>query len=492
MIPGTNGVCHWPTPVKPIRSDACIIKEPDWAECNSKPRVWKLPIEHNYAPGHQLYVDSSCAHNEYLAVRNRVVFEVRQPDTTSLSLLQKTLDAKVDAMLNGRVCPIHNREEPMSFHPMSEEKVVNYYGPLTSKGKLYSEAYKELSKRDVDARDAKITCFVKAEKLLLENDEEVTSKDPRAIQFRGMVYSAALARYTLALEMPFYRCTPGATKGLSCQEKGNILSDIILNFSDPVYLELDASRFDAHVSDALLRLEHRFYVKLFKSRKLQKLLRLQRTNKCYTRLGMKYSLRGGRMSGDMNTALGNNVLQWAMITTWLNECGVRAEFIFDGDDSVIVIERRDLPKIDVTKYESFGMKAKLKVRYELDEVEYCKGRFFGRVPSLTFARDPLIALTKDCYTTKLLTTKEDLHNYMYTLGACMAHMYSGIPLMWKLASSIRAKYPTGKVHNTLAHEWKRGHSDIVAEPTLHQRATLDYYGMSLASQLMVESSITVH
>lgn len=482
-------MCHYPTPCKPIRQDAVILREPDWAECTSKPRLWKLPIVHNHDPGGQLYVDSNCAHNEYYAVRNRVVFTTPQPSQHNLELLRRKLDTKVDSMLNGRVNSLHTKDTPTEFHPMKPDNVVRYYGPATNKGKMYSEAYKELSKRDVTVQDAKITTFVKAEKLLLSDGDEITSKDPRAIQFRGPVYSAALARYTLALEMPFYRCTPGATKGLSCLDKGKILSDIILEFSDPVYLELDASRFDAHVSEELLKLEHRFYVKLFKCRELHKLLRLQRNNKCYTRNGMCYSLRGGRMSGDMNTALGNNVLQWAMISVWLDECGVKGKFIFDGDDSVIVINRSDLHKMDLSIYESFGMKAKLHVRYALEEVEYCKGRFFGAVPELIFARDPLTALTKDCYTTRLLSTNKELTDYMYTLGCCMAHMYSGVPLMWKLARVIREKYPTGKAHSALAHQWRRGHSTLVSPPSNAARTTLDYYGMSASIQLIVEDSI---
>jgi hypothetical protein len=426
------------------------------------------------------------------AARNRVLFPVPKPSQEGIDKLRKLFSLKAKAMRLGTESKHHSGDMPLEFRPMSESAVLNYYGPSTNKARLYSEAYEELKYRSVSARDAKVTMFVKAEKLILEEDESPCVKDPRAIQFRGIAYSARLAQYTLALEMPFYRCTPGATKGLSNADKGIMLSDMISRFVDPVYLELDCSRFDAHVSSKLLSAEHSFYNKVFHSNELRSMLRLQNSNVVYSRHGLKYKLEGGRMSGDMNTALGNNVLQWGMIHTWLSEYEIPYEFVFDGDDSVIVMERKDASKVDPSRYEIlFGMKAKLKMHTSIELVEYCKGHFFGNPGGLTFGRKPLDALLKDSHTTIRFTRKKDLDDYMYTLGCCMVHMYNRVPIMWKLANLIRAKYPHGQFHSLLAHQTKRGVGDLALAPSAADRNTLDFNGCSSTLQRHIEASLRV-
>jgi len=336
--------------------------------------------------------------------------------------------------------------------------------------------------------------FVKAEKLPIPALETKLTKDPRAIQFRGIVYSAALARYTLAMERTFYLCTPGATKGKTHVEKGGIMSDIIQKYANPAYLELDCSRFDAHVSKELLRCDHHFYNSWCSDAKLADMLRMQLSNVAYSRTGLKYKLEGGRMSGDMNTALGNNVLQWGMITVWLRQCGIQKfDFVFDGDDSVIVVERKDVHLVDVKIYESyFGMSAKLKVLYDIEKVEYCKGYFFGRIGELIFARSPMVAIHKDRYTTKLLTSQDQVDSYMYTLGLCMAHQYDQVPIMWQMANAIRRRYPKGSIHSSLAHEVARGTGTMARPPLPIHRTTLEFHGVTEAVQLRLEKSILVH
>lgn len=472
-----------------MRPTAREFKTPDWAACEEKARLYKLPIEvASTGDDVQIYVDRACAHNEYAAFRNRVAFEVPSPSSKGITSLRKLFSLKAKHMILGMESAINTPVREGRPIPWSPEAVVAYYGPTTPKGKLYTDAYRELRFRDLEPRDSNVTMFVKAEKLL--TDSNLKYGDPRAIQFRGVVYSAALARYTLALERTFYLCTPGATKGLNSSKKGEVMSDIILKYANPTYLELDCSRFDAHVSEALLRCEHHFYNCIFSTPKLAKMLRAQVENKVYSRSGLKYTVRGGRMSGDMNTALGNNVLQWGMIRLWLVECGLsKFDYIFDGDDSVIVIERKDVGLVKASIYENlFGMKAKLKVLYELELVEYCKGMFFGVPGDLVFGRNPIVSIHKDLYTTKLLTSQKQVDSYMYTLGLCMCHQYDSIPVMWALANAVRARYPKGIIYEGLRMEVNRGVTTVAREPTQLQRATLEYYGWSSAFQTRLEKS----
>lgn len=467
------------------------VKTPDWAACEEKARLYKLPIDVTLEDDVDIYVDRACAHNEYAAFRNRVGFPTPKPSSEGIRKLRDLFSLKAKLMISGKE---HKINQPIRFGkpiPWSPEAVVRYYGADTPKGQLYESAYSELRYRPLEPRDSNVTMFVKAEKLL--TDSRHLYGDPRAIQFRGVVYSAALARYTLALERTFYMCTPGATKGLDSHGKGTVMSDMILKYAQPAYLELDCSRFDAHVSSELLRAEHHFYNCMFSSAPLAGMLRRQLKNKVYSRSGLKYTVEGGRMSGDMNTALGNNVLQWGMITVWLSECGIdKFDFVFDGDDSVIVIERKQVGLVRASLYEEmFGMKAKLKVHHEIELVEYCKGMFFGIPGDLVFGRNPLVSIHKDRYTTKLLTSQQQVNSYMYTLGLCMAHQYDKIPVMWSLANAVRAKYPRGEIHTALRNEVSRGTSTAASAPTHLQRATLEYYGWSEARQTRLEKSFVV-
>lgn len=440
-----------------------------------------------------IYVDRACCHNEYISFRNRVAFEVPKPSEHGLRQLRLLFIEKARQLKLGVTSPINEPVRMGPILPWSERAVVNYYGETTPKGKLYKEAYRELSFRPLNDKDARISMFVKAEKLPIDALEDPLTKDPRAIQFRAPVYSAQLAKYTLALEKTFYLTTPGATKGMDGAAKGKTLSGMIERYARPAFLELDCSRFDAHVSSQLLKCEHSFYNHVFSSATLARMLRMQLVNRGVTRTGMRYTVKGGRMSGDMNTALGNNVLQWGMIRTWLNECGVtKYDFVFDGDDSVIVLEESQVELVNERIYnELFGMKAKLKIVKNLSDVEYCKGHFFGEVGDLKFGRDPQLAILKDIYTTKLLVNQKQLVNYMYTLGLCMAHQYSRIPVMWALANAIREKYPKGEISQPLQFEYQRGHAFKAEPPPTSYRLTLDSYGWSIAHQLRIEKSIKV-
>lgn len=467
--------------MKPMTSCARITREPDRAECQERDRLWQLPICFEVPDRQVVEVSRGCAHNELLAFTNRVAYVDPNPSPDGVAMLRKLFTSKAKSMLSD-----------MSIYPWSQQQVLKYYGENTPKASIFRRAYQELQHREVEPGDARITMFVKAEKLLAP-ETSAERNDPRAIQFRGPTFSAELARYTLALERQFYQHTEGATKGLDCHGKGRVLSELIQEFANPCFIELDCSRFDAHVSESLLKTEHHFYNVIFSSPKLVRLLRMQLKNKGYTRTGLKYQVTGKRMSGDMNTALGNNILQWGMISVWLNLYSIRYKFVFDGDDSVIVVEREDVHNIQASDYERmFGMKAKMKVLYDISDVEYCKGRFFGEVPNLLFSRDPMAALFKDAVTTKLLVTKSQLNNYMHTLGVCMSHQYDRVPVMWALANAIRKAYPFGKLDPTFSQQVKRGTAYEARPPLPEHRATLSWYGWSESEQINIERSLVVY
>jgi hypothetical protein len=55
-----------------------------------------------------------------------------------------------------------------------------------------------------------------------------------------------------------------------------------------------------------------------------------------------YRKKGSRMSGDMNTALGNIILMTLMVYYYLQVRGVRGRLINNGDDCTLIVERADI------------------------------------------------------------------------------------------------------------------------------------------------------
>ncbi|KAJ8666906.1 hypothetical protein QAD02_008568 [Eretmocerus hayati] len=102
------------------------------------------------------------------------------------------------------------------------------------------------------------------------------------------------------------------------------------------YTEADHSSFDAHITEEQLKLTHTFYQYCFyHDRKLRALSKKTLRNSCSTRDGVKYKVNGTRMSGDVDTSLGNSLINYAIIEQVLLELGIDGDCIVNGDDSII-------------------------------------------------------------------------------------------------------------------------------------------------------------
>lgn len=142
-------------------------------------------------------------------------------------------------------------------------------------------------------------------------------------------------------------------------------------------MSIDATRFDQHTSRELLQIEHSFYLGFNSDPYFRQLLSWQLDNEGMSSAGVKYSTRGRRMSGDMNTALGNCVLMILMVGTAMRTLGIREwDLLDDGDDCLVFIERedlerlqRELPKLFLT----YGMVLKVEsIAHHIHEIEWCQ------------------------------------------------------------------------------------------------------------------------
>jgi len=119
------------------------------------------------------------------------------------------------------------------------------------KRKVYEKALDTFaSKGDVTEKDAQLSSFVKFEK-------QDVSKAPRVINPRSPRYNLKLATYLKHFEHHMFkainktfggRTKATVIKGFDADESGEIFKDKWMQFSNPVAVGLDATKFDMHVS----------------------------------------------------------------------------------------------------------------------------------------------------------------------------------------------------------------------------------------------------
>lgn len=250
--------------------------------------------------------------------------------------------------------------------------------------------------------DASVTGFLKPEKY-------TTDAAPRLISPRTPEYLLETGCYLEPLEKKLYRAI-AEVEGYECIMKGfnlgsraRVMASHWDAFTHPVAIGLDASKFDQHVSQSALRYEHSFYLRAFQNDpKLQRLLAGQLLNAVTCRLEdgiVRWTSRGGRMSGDMNTALGNCLLSASMLTEWARLAGVNMRCVIDGDDCVAFMEAcdeerflRGLPEWYALR--GFRMKVEDAV-YSFEDIEFCQCHPVWLTNGWMLVRNPVKAITQD-------------------------------------------------------------------------------------------------
>jgi hypothetical protein len=311
---------------------------------------------------------------------------------------------------------------------------------------VYEEAVESLRTRPVERRDSFLKSFTKAEKILFFSLIALiiakVDPAPRLIQPRDPRYNVEVGRYLKPYEGMVYRAIGRVwgdvtvAKGLNAQQRGKLIHSKWLSFCDPVAVGLDASRFDQHVSVWALLWEHSIYRMMNDDPEFRKLLRWQLRNKGFgsARDGkVRYSVDGCRMSGDMNTALGNCLLMSSMVYAYLKHLNIPGKLINDGDDCVVFMERRYLSRfvegLDVWFREmGFNMKVEDPV-YRMEHIEFCQCRPIWTEDGYLMVRNARQSLAKDSVSLKPLDSQKVFEKWCYEVGECGLSLTGGIPVV---------------------------------------------------------------
>jgi hypothetical protein len=351
-----------------------------------------------------------------------------------------------------RLRPVMRILEPLlpSTAPVSHQGFVDRYSGR--KKQLYQNALEDMrAGRYTLEEDASVKVFVKYEKT-----DRTTKSDPvpRVISPRNPRFNIRVGRYLSPLEekmfhslgLMFHDTHPTVIKGFNASDSATILLKKWNLFRDPVAVGLDASRFDQHVSVDALEWEHSVYVKCFRTRKhklrLAKLLGHQLVNRCSGSVPdgvVEYEVNGTRMSGDMNTSLGNCVLMCAMMKAYFLHKRVEAQLANNGDDCVVFLERSDLPGFldgltDWFLELGFNMAVEKPVDV-FEQLEFCQTKPVFDGVEWIMCRNPHTAIAKDSVMLKVWDSPKVFRGWLDAVGTGGLSLASRLPVFQAFYSS---------------------------------------------------------
>lgn len=441
----------------------------------------EIPILGTYVP----YSHSNCRCNQIVALNNRVLGEAIKPDPTAMIELQ------------GFVTRIAKR-----MPKVGSESYTDFANRYVGKRK---NAYMKIATNDllvngVSRKDSRVTMFVKAERM----DPNKVNPDPRAIQFRTPIYCVALGSRLKPIEHLIYEMkgdgkllppTRCIGKGLNSQKRAELLVRKCARFDKPVIISLDASRFDKHVSAEVLKVEHSFYTTMNSDPELARLLSWQLANRGRTSEGITYKTNGRRMSGDMNTALGNCVIMVSMVGCFMQ--GKKWDCLDDGDDVLVVVEAELEEWVTRNVHSAFrrwGFDMKIEsVAYTIPTVSWCQSNPLRVQPGVwKFIRHPRKVISNSLSGFKYMEggARAKLLN---AVGQCELSLNHGVPILQEFALCLIRNSGTTKtldwdVADAYYHRMKGEQRVYGASPPTSE-CRLDFmeaFGITIEWQLALE------
>jgi hypothetical protein len=393
--------------------------------------------------------------------------------------------------------------------------------------KVYQQAVDSLIDDPLTESDAMLRVFVKAEKInmtvklgehlgYVPSEEEVEAflRDlpapadpaPRVISPRHPRYNASIGCYLKPIEHRVYRAIgkifghPTVMKGYNAHDLGAVVAAKWGAFTRPCGIGLDAKRFDQHISRVALAWEHSVYRLLYPHDPwFAWLCQLQLQNRgigaCPDGV-LRFLIEGCRMSGDMNTALGNCLIMCALVWTWAATCHVDIQLINNGDDCVVFCEQDD--EVTFTTglsawFVEMGFTMKIEnISYDLEKVVFCQTQPVWTPTGYVMVRDPRVAISKDCCSIKPLDTPTGAAKYLEVFSKGGMSLTGGIPVWQEFygvlgrhdvqTKASRIVLETGMAH--LARGMSRYYSDV--DPRSRYSFWLAF-DISPDEQLVIES-----
>lgn len=393
--------------------------------------------------------------------------------------------------------------------PMTVDEFVDSYGG--QKRKVYAAAAESLKDKPFNFRDARVKVFTK-------DEYRKPGGAPRAIQPRSPRFNVNLGRYLKPIEHKVFEAInkvydstgkhSTVAKGMNMMQRGRTIERMWSEFSDPVAVGLDASRFDQHIHCIALEYEHSFYKHFVEETgdglpPLYDLLKLTRYNvgSYHGKDGsIKYKTRGNRMSGDMNTSLGNVLIMCALMYGYLEQKEMlgQAFLLNDGDDCVLIMDRRNLDHfrqgLEIW-FEQMGFTMCYDGIYtSLEAVEFCQAHPVRNSEcGWTLVPRPTKRLYSDLVSTKQLSSKKIYQKWLGAVAGCGIAGSRGVPVFgsfyrW-LGTGATPYIPSdGDYYKSFRMSLIDGMNMTYRAPTLEERISFFFaYDITPDEQVIIEN-----
>lgn len=320
---------------------------------------------------------------------------------------------------------------------------------------VYERATSRVMARGFRKSDAYLSSFVKAEKAQFVTGKRIV---PRLIQPRKPEYNVCVGRYIRHLEHEIFNMIgrvfggfgPVVQKGFNSFQRAQNIWSAWSRIRHPVAIGLDASRFDQHINPALLTWEHGRYLGFYSGddrKELSQILKAQIENRGFLRTSegdIKYKVDGGRMSGDMNTSLGNCLIMCGAVYSYMDFLGIPLRdfaLINDGDDCVLIVHSEDA-RIVCDKLPAFFAKIGLIMKvehpvYKMEDIAFCQTHPVFDGHQWRCVRNFPECMSKDATVLKDITHPEVYPRYFRAIGDCGLALTCGMPVLQEYYEALR-------------------------------------------------------
>jgi len=316
--------------------------------------------------------------------------------------------------------------------PMSTEAYLDSCDPARR------ARYSKVVERLYVTKPSRTKQFVKLE------SANSTEKEPvaRIITDPGPQYNFEIGRFIKPVEHAIMKSLESwlryqpIMKGLNAKEIATDFYGTWNSYDDPVWLDGDASRFDAHTGIPIRRdLEFFIYLLFFPGYpELKKYLyrSLKRIVKAYTKDGIITHEMDNRGSGNHNTGIGNCIITVMILLLWVYENSIHCSIKNNGDDWGVICSRKDITKFKTGFVEyclSLGYNMKIGVETDVFErISFCQTSPVLGPDGYVMCRDPRKCRAKDL-TTHKVKRESDYRRWCASVAESGLAMSSGIPVL---------------------------------------------------------------
>jgi hypothetical protein len=333
-------------------------------------------------PQRSPYVFSSNVHNELLSLSNRHMTQKFQPVPIQVFHMEKWVHDNFDTIF-----PFRMPKQKLTFEqwnkrfPLSARAIHVKAKEDFKKGKLIDFGRMNIRKS-----------FIKREKTLkLDMDGFLgILGDPRMIQgasdYFKVLVSPWLISFSNFLKKSWHIDFPICyTSGVNAEKLGKWFMENFV-YGDMQAVCADGSRWDAHVSALMLRLELSIYERFGLPKHIVKLMIDNFYKLGVTKGGIFYGVNGTRASGDPHTSCGNSLIN-ALIHLYVYcissgktvpEAFVDFRELVLGDDNAMAMNVHDLKGYQDMSYlfEYLGFNQEIQYFDDPQHMDFCSGRFY--------------------------------------------------------------------------------------------------------------------